>query len=92
MGLRAAREKTYNRTIDRHGLVRFILHCEGVRHPNPGIQEAAIKFDSLLEILASHFKLFAMEVIGSHRKPADWVGRIVFNQVVSTIVELASEA
>jgi hypothetical protein len=62
------------------------LNCEGVGHADPREEEALVEDDGFLEVLAGHFVLFAVEVVGADGEPADGVGRVVLYQVVRTVV------
>lgn len=77
MGLRAAREETNNRPINRHGLIGLILNGKGVSHPNPRIEETTIQFDGFLEVLPGDLKLLAVEVVSANGEPTDGVRGIV---------------
>ena len=63
-----------------------------MRHADPGVEEAAVELDRLLEVLARHLEFLAVEVVGAHRKPAHGVRGVVFHQVVRAVVELPREA
>jgi len=63
-----------------------------VRHADPGVQEAAVQLNRLLEVLARHLEFLAVEVVGAHRKPTHGVRGIVLHQVVRAVVELSREA
>lgn len=50
-----------------------------MRHADPRIEEAAVQFDGLLEVLPGDLKLLAVEVVGAHGEPADRVRGVVFD-------------
>jgi hypothetical protein len=49
------------------------LNCEGVGHADPREEEALVEDDGFLEVLAGHFVLFAVEVVGADGEPANGV-------------------
>ena len=81
-----------NGSVDGHGLVRLVLNCKGVGHSDPGIHEALIEHDGLLEVLSGDFVLFAMEVISTDHEPTDRMCSVVFDQVMGCIIKLSSQA
>jgi len=60
-------------------------------HTHPSIKETSIQYDCLLEIFPGNFKFLTMKVIGSNRKPADRMGGIIFDQIMSTVIKITSE-
>lgn len=91
MCLCASGEEADDGAVDGHGLVGLVLDGEGVGHADPGKEEAFVEDYCLLEVLASHFVLFAVEVVGAYCEPADGVGGVVFDEVVGAVVELSGE-
>ncbi len=86
MSLRTAWKQPNNSPINRHGLIRLILHRKRMRHPHPRINKALIQHDGLLKVLPRNLILLTMKVISADHKPTNRMARIILDQVVCCVI------
>ena len=90
--LGATWEEPHNCPVNWHRLIGLVLHCEGVSHTDPSVEEASIEHDGFLEVLPGDFVLFTMEIVCSDGKPADGMRGIVLDEIVRAVVKLSCQS